>query len=334
MKASDYRISIIIPVYNTKAYLNDCIRSLTQQSHENIEIILVNDGSTDGSDRICDDWGKRDQRIIVRHSNNEGVSHARNIGIDIASGDYISFVDSDDWVDVGYYEQLLLAVIGYSVEAGITGYIEDGDKKNCVGKKSEKTIRGNSVEILTAMIDQNENRTGFFSICAKLWKRELFTDIRLREDIHVGEDSLLSWQLMRKVDAAVYVPIYGYHYRQRNGSTSHSINVDKALSGVVAFRAIYEDASMVSTSLGRGTYMIYLNHLINVCKQILQSGDKRYEGVLQIMVSEIRENLGRILSSHNSWRVRLGSIYLCLPISLCYMLRRFLVEAGRNTCSK
>ena len=335
MELSDYKISIIIPVYNTKSYLNECIGSLTRQSHENIEIILIDDGSIDGSDVVCDDWRKRDRRIIVQHEDNKGVSHARNIGINIASGDYISFVDSDDWVDIDYYEQQLSAAVRHSAEVCITGYIEDGDKKIRVGEKRGKTIHCHSVEMLTRMIAPNEKRTGFFSICAKLWKRELFTCIKLREDIYVGEDSLVSWQLMRKADTAIYIPIYGYHYRQRHGSTSHSIDVDKALSGIIAFRSIYVDAYTVSEDLGRGAYMIYLNHLMNVSKQILQSGSKEYKKELQIIVKEIRGNLGRILMTRgNSWRVRLGSIYLCLPLCLCYTLRGILVEKGRNVCSR
>ena len=335
MDVSSYKISIIIPVYNTRIYINDCLSSLIQQSHKNIEIILVNDGSTDESGLICDDWEKKDSRIIVRHTENKGVSHARNIGIDIASGDYISFVDSDDWVDTNYYEQLLAAAIECMADACITGHIEDGDRKTYIGIRTKHRIDCNSIEMLTLMADPDRNKTGFFSICAKLWRREMFIGTRLREDISVGEDSLLSWQLMRKANKAVYVPIFGYHYRQRIGSSSHSINVNKALSGIVAFREIYEDARTVSNVLGRGTYIIYLRHLINVSKQILQSGNRDHECELQNMVSEIRSNLWSILNSRNSnWRIRLGSIYLCLPISLCYMLRCFLVETGRNICSK
>jgi glycosyltransferase involved in cell wall biosynthesis len=98
-------ISVIVPVYNVKEYLAKCLQSILEQTYKNIELICVDDGSTDGSGAICDEYAERDARVRVAHKVNGGVSSARNAGIELAQGDYIAFVDSDDWLDLDYFEQ-------------------------------------------------------------------------------------------------------------------------------------------------------------------------------------------------------------------------------------
>ena len=100
-------ISVIIPVYNVERYLDECIKSIVNQTYENLEIILVDDGSPDNCPRMCDDWAKKDERIRVIHKENGGLASARNAGMNICTGEYISFVDSDDWMELNAYESLL-----------------------------------------------------------------------------------------------------------------------------------------------------------------------------------------------------------------------------------
>ena len=100
-------ISVIVPVYKVEQYLDRCLQSIVNQTYKNLEIILVDDGSPDNCPQICDEWAKRDKRIKVIHTQNRGVSTARNIGIDVANGQYIGFVDSDDWIEEDMYEFLL-----------------------------------------------------------------------------------------------------------------------------------------------------------------------------------------------------------------------------------
>ena len=100
----DELISVILPVYNVQQYLEKCIESVVNQTYKNLEIILIDDGSTDMSGKICDEFAEKDGRIKVIHSKNGGVSAARNIGLDIATGEYIGFVDSDDWIESQMYE--------------------------------------------------------------------------------------------------------------------------------------------------------------------------------------------------------------------------------------
>lgn len=113
------KISIIIPVYNVKKYLNDCIQSVINQTYNNLEIILIDDGSTDGSGDYCDEIAKKDSRIFVYHKTNGGLSEARNVGIKISTGKYITFIDSDDYIENLYIETLYNSLIEYKADIAI-----------------------------------------------------------------------------------------------------------------------------------------------------------------------------------------------------------------------
>ena len=117
-------ISIIIPVYNVSTYLDRCLNSITNQTYRNLEIILINDGSTDKSGRICDAWASKDPRIKVLHTSNQGIAAARNCGLHIAHGDYIGFADPDDWVEPDMFEKLAGSLEQYNADIAICGFEE------------------------------------------------------------------------------------------------------------------------------------------------------------------------------------------------------------------
>ena len=117
------KISIIVPVYQAEKYISKCIESIVNQTYKNLEIILVDDGSTDRSGEICDEYGKKDNRIVVVHNKNKGVSVARNCGLDIATGDYITFVDSDDYIDLQMYSEMMKVVEKYSCDVVYSGSV-------------------------------------------------------------------------------------------------------------------------------------------------------------------------------------------------------------------
>ena len=123
-------LSVIIPVYNVKPYLEKCVESIVDQTYHNLQIILVDDGSTDGSQTICDELAQKDSRIVVIHKENGGLSTARNVGMDRAKGDYIAFVDSDDWLERNMYEVLI-----NQLEA------HDADLVACSKKKQLETVK-------------------------------------------------------------------------------------------------------------------------------------------------------------------------------------------------
>lgn len=218
-------VSVIIAIYNAEKYLNTCIESICGQSYAALEIILVDDGSTDSSAAICTKWSKKDARIKFVHQKNAGVSAARNHGIAVASGAYITFTDSDDWVEADFVEELLKN--HQQNQMTLTGYWLDFTVKR---KRSLKKIYSQN-EI--CYLEQKEIvklfQTGLFSTpWNKLYNRKLIIDkqIRFCEDMDLGEDIVFNLHYLNHIPGRLCVinkPLY--HYMQRSeASLGHSYN--------------------------------------------------------------------------------------------------------------
>jgi len=162
-------ISVIIPVYNVEQYLHRCLDSLIAQTYGNIELIIINDGSTDGSGRICDEYAVKDSRIRVIHQSNNGLSAALNTGLKKATGNYIGFVDSDDWIESDMYEVLYTAITSKSVPISIAGFYITSDTES-VPMINAKTIPGGVIstkDILLYPLKRDDYR-GF---CGYVWNK-------------------------------------------------------------------------------------------------------------------------------------------------------------------
>ena len=207
-------ISIIVPIYNVEKYLNKCIESIVNQTYENIEIILIDDGSNDNSGIICDEYAKKDNRIIVVHKENGGVSSARNKGLKIAKGEWISFVDADDWIEQIFCQTLLNKVTQEQADIALCGY-------NRITYNRIEKINANNQEVF---LNSNEylvkslNQTGFGFCHMKLIKKEVLKSISFNERIEVGEDALFNIQLSTYIKKAVFLKQPLYNYRINNQS--------------------------------------------------------------------------------------------------------------------
>ena len=214
-------ISIIVPVYNVEDYLADCIDSILGQTYENIEIILVDDGSTDGSGSLCDILATRDKRIIVYHKTNGGLSDARNYGIDRLHGDYLTFIDSDDYVDKKYIETLYDMVSKYDVLISVLG-IGSGISE-CAQECPYERFLIDKKEALKHMLIKE----GFgVSACAKLFSREVFINRRFPKG-YLYEDLFTIPYIIMEADKIVYSKEPLYFYRQRMDSIMHRSLTDK-----------------------------------------------------------------------------------------------------------
>ena len=179
-------ISIIVPVYNVEKYLNRCVDSIINQTYKNLEIILVDDGSTDNSGKICDEYQKKDSRIKVIHKTNGGMSSARNAGLDIATGNYIAFVDSDDYIALNMMATMRGYVVDNNVDMAVCGFTRLTENK-ILSERGKEVICGiynpeKLFESETAHIDGVKDRVSLYteSLCNKLYKRYIFDDLRLR----------------------------------------------------------------------------------------------------------------------------------------------------------
>lgn len=217
-------ISIIIPVYNVAPYLQKCLNSVTNQTYDNLEIILVDDGSSDMSSKICDECASKDNRVIVIHKKNGGQSDARNHGLEICRGQYVSFVDGDDWVERNYIEVLYSELIRCNSDISIINhnhYSVDGSY-NVVKKLKKKTTTG--IECLKLLITKEPIQ--HLMMWGKLYKRDLFREIRFPVG-KIFEEHLVCYKIYYKARKITSCNEVLYHYLKRPDSTmGKATNID------------------------------------------------------------------------------------------------------------
>lgn len=211
-------ISVIVPVYNVENYLPKCLETISQQTFKNIEIIIIDDGSTDDSGKICDEFATGELRAKVFHKKNGGLSSARNFGISKSKGDYLAFIDSDDYVSKDFIEKLYFAAIDTGAEIVICGYnnTKPGEKI-LTGRKStiDLLTKQENIEILT---------------WNKLYARRLFIDCKI--EFPVGkkhEDTLTTYKLLAAASKVAYITDNLYHYRERANSITGSEKIEERL---------------------------------------------------------------------------------------------------------
>ena len=223
------KISVIVPVYNVEEFLEQCLESIVTQTYIDLEIILVNDGSTDQSSKICDDFVKRDPRVKLIHQINGGVSSARNIGIKVATGEYITFVDSDDWLEKEMYQKMMYAVkIQNESEVIMCDFINE--KYDCQEKITANIrdgfyVKQDIVKELypTLLVTEDLGRLPIVSACICIFKKELFLNNKIAFDVDLRyvEDYLFMATIMLYTNSFYYLKdYYGYHYRQYEISRS------------------------------------------------------------------------------------------------------------------
>lgn len=211
------KISVIIPVYNVEDYLCKCVDCIISQTYENLEIILVDDGSTDKSSRLCDNLLRRDSRIRVLHKKNGGLSDARNYGIEIATGKYITFVDSDDTVSVNYIETLYELIIKYNADISICNCVHCYEGENIEFKEADYAVAFEPEKAISNMLYQ---KLFLVAAWAKLYKIEFFYDIKFPVG-KLYEDSAIMYQIFEKAKVIAFsnAGIYGYFHREGSITT-------------------------------------------------------------------------------------------------------------------
>ncbi len=216
------KISVIVPVYNSSKYLRKCIESILNQTYKNLEIILVNDGSMDESGIICDEYAAKDDRIIAIHQQNAGASVARNRGLDICTGNYIGFVDGDDWIAENMYEFLYTALLNYNADISICGYYIEDEKNGVYGARNdngEVTVY-DSREAIREVIKDEKIYSNFWD---KLYRREMFRELRFRKGI-ILEDIATMYKIFMHAKKIVACNVPQYYYYQRKDSLLHIRN--------------------------------------------------------------------------------------------------------------
>lgn len=307
------KISIIVPAYNIENYICRCIESLLCQTYKNVEIILVDDGSSDMTGEIIDDIAKKDKRIVVIHKENGGVSSARMAGVNAASGDYIGFVDGDDYAESEMFEQLLKNAKQHKADISHCGYqmiFPDGhvDFYYNTGRKAIF----NCIEGVAALVEGRIIEPG---LCNKLFRREIVVGFEKSplwdSSICFNEDLLMNYILFSKAKLSVYEDVSYYHYilRKDSATTTHTARY-KVTNPVQVMRIITKDSRKTPEIYGFAVER-YLRALIGAAQQtywIEDSMNARSE-----LKSSMRLYAGAPGVSKKVLLMSFGTVYL-LPV--------------------
>lgn len=212
------KISVIVPVYNVEKYLPTCLDSLLGQTYQNLEIILVDDGSTDNSGKICDEYAEKDSRIQVVHQENGGLSIARNSGLEYAAGEYVSFVDSDDWMSQNAFRILYQGLKKYHAQCSVGRFTHVMDKEGKLSYEKREKCQVRCDDSREAM--KHALLRGS-SACNRLFERALFQDVRFPEH-KTNEDEIAILRVYEKCSRVVFLDKYTYFYRRRPNSITTS----------------------------------------------------------------------------------------------------------------
>ena len=317
MKATPL-ISVIVPIYQVEAYLEECIDSILNQTYRQLEIILIDDGSPDRCGEICDRYARQDHRIKVIHQPNAGLSAARNAGMDNATGEYISFIDSDDYIAPQYYEKMLEGFKQYP-DAPIIACLFYQDKDGQITRLSPNwhTIQPVFHSSLTFCEDCLLGKMTV-AVWNKLFRAELMKDIRFRVG-RIFEDSLfmhdLSPILKQYPGDVVVIPHYLYYYRIRQGSICHGD--EPSLIGILpSLRDIITESKEVNPTFAHQLELKSQSNIILLNGKLEQNKEwkKKYGPTFRPLMKQIP--ILRVLTFQTSWifKIALLAIRLC-PIT-------------------
>ncbi|WP_455608824.1 glycosyltransferase family 2 protein, partial [Bacteroides rodentium] len=277
-------ISIIVPVYNVKEYLEKCLQSVCGQTYRNLEIILIDDGSSDGSGELCDFFAQRDKRIKVIHQTNAGQSAARNRGLAVAQGEYLGFVDSDDWIEPDMYEFLYRLLKENEADISICSHYRDKGKKSVAKYASGEQFVFTRDEGISALAVDKHVRNYMVD---KLFKRSLFAGIFFPVN-RVFEDLAICYRVFYGAEKIVMQDTPKYHYMIREGSTMQSrYNPQKEYN---LFQSVYEQVKFILEKGiwdKAGIYVMrrgisFLDH-----KMMIKNSNTKYQIILDYIVKMI-----------------------------------------------
>lgn len=295
----DALISVIVPVYNVEKFLPRCVDSILAQTYSNLEILLVDDGSKDASGTICDEYAAKDTRIRAIHKENGGLSSARNAGIDAAKGEYLAFVDSDDWIEPDSYAHMLGMLKKYDAKLACAGrYDVDGKtEEKTVGlcPKKEECIPAEEMVGRIFLWDNCDS-----SACDKLYHRSLFDTFRYPEG-KVCEDVPTTYKIVLQAEHVVMCdkPIYNYYHRPGSISTAKNITEKTfhfSQHTAVIYPYIRETHPKIEPQ-ARYFRVRSLSHILLLLEQADEQVRQEYSQQYHAARKALREHMGFILKS-------------------------------------
>lgn len=256
-------ISVIVPIFNSEKYVNRCIDSILNQTYENLEVLLIDDGSSDGSLKICESWAEKDKRVKIIKEKNQGVSHARNVGIKNATGDYVAFVDNDDWLRPEMYETLVALAEKEKADVAVCKFINVDEKYNRVNIKESNLTAENFKNPIYFFLNNHtkNNHKKIVGCCNRLLiKKNLLNEVSFDTNLKFGENVLFVLNLITKAKKIAVTNEFLYNHFNDSNLKTYDENYLQDLADYHNALCEYFDK-----------HDLHLNYLINydyVCKVI------------------------------------------------------------------
>lgn len=310
-------ISIIVPIYNVDKYLSRCIESILNQSFKEFELILVDDGSSDNSGEICDIYASKDDRVKVLHKENGGVSSARNVGVKASNGEYIGFVDPDDYIDKEIYYQLYKLCIDNDCDIAICRFNREINGKLQNIGSTEEIIELNNIEAMNELFKGNLYR---FSLCNKLFSKKCFNNVSFPEG-RIHEDLSSTYKLFANSKKAIYIDYCGYVYVRRENSILTSTYNEKRLQAFIGWAEIIDFMSKNYSDVIEQVIATFIYWCVDSISYILEQVDnyndiKKYLNTIRIYTikyySYIKQN--KILSLKYKLKIIIFNLNIYLLI--------------------
>ncbi len=314
-------ISIIVPVYNLEVYIQHTLESLFAQTYREIEVIAVDDGSTDGSAKILDEYAAKEPRLHVIHKINEGVSAARNAGLAIANGEYIGFCDGDDEVEPEMYERLLANLLKYDADISHCGMLT-------IGLDGQTRYFHN-----TCVLEVHSHEEGILeilkgekvepSLCMKIYRKELFKELKFDTKILFNEDLLINFYLFQRAECSVFEDVCLYHYIRREGSACKSDVAEKhVFHPVEVRRRILEQCSGESQVVQDVAMANYLHANMSAYGLVLENRARKFRKFKSVFRKNLLQSRDKIGLLNRTGRLHAWLIlylpFLCSTIFTCY----------------
>lgn len=308
------KVSIIIPAFNVEKYIHRAIETSLNQSYQNVEIIIVNDGSTDDTWNVINNYMRQSDKIVGINKSNEGVSTARNVGIENSTGEYLLFLDSDDWLERKAVETLLafmerannklILTDCYFVYGRQDGTLEKYDQSECV----ESELIFSRTEILNYI---SEPQFKLRSACYKLFDRNTIinNDIKFNSKIYHGEDGLFVYEYLHYVEGAIYYPCALWDIFEREGSATQSIYSAKWLTSLDAVNFMRE-IDIIHNINNKCLDKLYVDRVLTIARKCVESGKKEDIKDYMYLRKLAKKNTLKFITTHKSLRETIFFFFL------------------------
>lgn len=307
MNIDNVLVSIIIPIFNCEKYLDRALESVRKQTYENLQIILVDDGSKDDSGEICDQYTRKDKRFMVIHKKNGGVSDARNVGIKYIQGDYVAFIDADDVLSPCYIESLLRVAVDSNskIVTCDTEYCHGDSFLLCEETKIDFSII--SLEDYDFMQDWSHA-----TVWGALFHKDLIADTKFCKDIYVGEDSIFFSELLVKCNQIAHISNKLYYYFIYEVSLLHGKYDEKKLTEITAWERINQIVKDKGSKLDNSSKARLVRHALSGYKQVLSENEDDKEKMLCFLQNSIKKNINNYLKSNSGLKQKIESLMIII----------------------